>query len=157
MKRIRQRLASAIAYTYYAANLVIINKTRTVPIASPKDPISMQSTSCVIYKWECQCGASYLGRTERKLSVRMNEPVPRWLLQKRRGVATLAITKHIRECQQCENPKEGFSILFCAKNAVMLPFLEAIAIKHFQPALCKQKETVRTLKLSQCYNTIGIL
>ena len=153
MKRTRQRLASALAYTYYAAKLVLINKTQSMPVSSPKDRISMLSTSCVLYKWECQCGASYLGRTERRLGCRITEHVPKWLLNRKNGVATSAITRHILECGQVQTHRERFSIIHRATSRAALPFLEASAIKRLKPVLCMQKESVRTLRLPWCYRS----
>ena len=153
MKRVRQRLSSALAFTYFAAKLVVINRTHCLPLSNPKDCTSMLSTSCVIYKWECRCGASYLGRTERRLGCRIKEHVPRWLLNNKNGVATSSITKHILECGQVDNPRERFSIVHREKSRVLLPFLEAIAIKRLSPILCMQKESVRTLRLPWCYRS----
>jgi hypothetical protein len=59
--------------------------------------------SNVIYQFQCDCGSSYVGKTERNLSTRVKEHIPRWLvfnvnvLPKARKLSS-SITKHLLSC-----------------------------------------------------------
>ena len=77
----------------------------------------------------------------------MVEHVPVWCQKGKRGNAVSSITKHIMDTQHRDNPLERFKILIKARRPMLLPFLEAIAIKQLKPSLCAQKEFVKTLAL----------
>ena len=147
MKRIKNRLRSALAFVFYSAELVLVERTRTLPVPSAKDKLGMKSASMLIYQWTCVCNQEYLGRTIRRLGTRMVEHVPVWCQKGKQGNAVSSITKHILDTQHRDNPLERFKILIKARRPMLLPFLEAIAIKQLKPSLCAQKEFVKTLAL----------
>ena len=62
------------------------------------------------------------------------------------------ITRHLKtsaDCRTavCSNPVKRFRVLAKAKNPGHLSFLEAVLISRLSPALCAQKEFVRSLAL----------
>ena len=81
--RIRDRIRSATALAYPAAALRLVCGTRRVPIRSLKDRSPPLSASNLIYEFKCSCGSRYLGRTERRLLVRIGEHLPKWLMMGR--------------------------------------------------------------------------
>ena len=45
-----------------------------------KDPVSHLDKSCIIYKFNCFCEKSYIGQTSRHLKTRVNEHIPKCVL-----------------------------------------------------------------------------
>ena len=66
---------------FFAAKLVILNKTRRMLWPSAKDKAPVLDTSNCIDEFTCICGTKYLGRTKRCLSTRIKDHLPKSLLQ----------------------------------------------------------------------------
>lgn len=148
---LKRRLNSAMSNVFPAAKLVLINSTKKLPVTSPKDPLPLTANSSVIYKFQCTCSATYIGRTERQLSTRIAEHLPRWLSipssNNKTKNPTSAITKHIlQSSHQTSNSPNSFTIV-AQSTKFMLPTLESVAIRIFNPSLCIQKQFVKTLLL----------
>ena len=79
MNLVTKRTKSALARAYNAASLKLLVKTQPLPVGSIKTPISFQCLSHCIYKFTCNCGDSYVGRTDRHLGDRLKEHIPIWL------------------------------------------------------------------------------
>jgi hypothetical protein len=152
-----ERLNSAINRAYNAAKLVIINRTKSLPV-SPKRRSAVDTvTSHIIYEWQCSCGHSYIGRTNRQLSTRMSEHIPKWLANQishpdyvigtegRHPASSVA--KHLIETGHRVNIANSFKIIFHTPKPQLLRFAEALAIKRKNPELCVQKQFVITLRL----------
>ena len=100
-------------------------------------------------------GVNYIGRTERRLSIRAAEHIPKWILKvgmRPRSAAepNSAISRHVLKCNffdKSRAPFSYFSILYCSRNARLLKILEALTIKRLFPSLCVQKDTFE-LRLS---------
>ena len=75
-----KRSVKNILSAFPAAKLVVIFKTKRIPVASPKDKVSVFDLHNVTYMFECACGSKYVGRTERRLGDRIKEHVPAWIL-----------------------------------------------------------------------------
>ena len=150
-----RRIRSTVGATFTTAEPRILFMTSSVGGLPPKDPILPSNTSNCIYKFSCGCGSSYVGRTERRLGVRMAEHLPKWSLEQgaRRPRSSAepssAITRHVTNCQlfQRSAADRCFSVVARARHARMLPFLEATLIASSNPDLCRQKDFVLTLKL----------
>ena len=62
-------------------------KPRIIFVSKPvislklKDPIPTLNKSCIIYKFNCFCGISYIGQTSRHLKTRLNEHLPKCILK----------------------------------------------------------------------------
>ena len=150
-----RRIRSTVGATFTTAEPRILFMTSSVGGLPPKDPILPSNTSNCIYKFSCGCGSSYVGRTERRLGVRMAEHLPKWSLEQgaRRPRSSAepssAITRHVTNCQlfQRSAADRCFSVVARARHARMFPFLEATLIASSNPDLCRQKDFVLTLKL----------
>ncbi len=130
-----------------ATRPVIIFKTKRIPVASPKDRLSVAPTS-LIYSFRCGCGSTYIGRTSRPLTVRAREHIPKWFMDGRSGISRSAITEHLLSCSSIpDKPLDQFQILCRASTDRILRILEALFIKRDCPDLCKQKEHVMNLRL----------
>jgi hypothetical protein len=154
---VSQRLNGAINRAYNAAKLVIINRVKPLPV-SPKRRSALENvTSHIIYEWQCSCGHSYIGRTNRQLSTRMSEHIPKWLenqMSHPDGVIsaegrhpTSSIARHLIETAHRINIPDSFKIIFHTPKPQVLRFAEALAIKRKHPELCVQKQFVITLRL----------
>ena len=141
---------------------------------SKKDVLPTENTSNVIYLFDCACGHNYVGRTTQRLEERARQHVPAELVadaalsrvtvrrkpgrpkfempQLRITKSASAITKHLAassECRSvvCANALKHFKILAKGRSANHLSILEALFIARLKPALCIQKDFVRTLEL----------
>jgi hypothetical protein len=135
--------------TYFpAAHPFVFFRTTPIPARSPKDRLPVSCSSSIIYKFSCDCGAVYYGRTNRRLEVRIREHVPKWLLDGKHGRTCTAITSHALACSSiCGRLRDKFSVVFRARNERTLRIFEALAIRAFKPDLCKQKDLLIDLKL----------
>ena len=137
-----------------AAKPVVIFDTRRIPVASPKDKLPVTAQSKIIYHFECVCGSKYIGRTGRRLAVRIREHLPKWLESSTKAPprssqpASSAITRHLQTCRCTVSEAAGrFKVLFRARSDYHLRILESLSIKRFRPELCVQKDHVVALQL----------
>ena len=77
----KRRLRHYTGAVYPAARPRVILNTTAVWSASLKDRIPAIGKSKIIYEFKCGCGSSYIGRTDRCLSTRVAEHLPKWLMQ----------------------------------------------------------------------------
>ena len=165
----KKRLSTALQRTYSAAKPVIMYSSNRIPVPSVKLPLTQSAKSNIIYQFQCdQCLDTYLGRTERQLKLRVAEHIPIWVRKQithptqtqadMRSTQTQtqtqpqrtpqsSIGKHVLQTNHWSDPATAFRVLFTAPNKRLLQFMEAIAIKRLQPALCKQKELFVSLAL----------
>ena len=162
-----RRISSAIRRTYNAADPVILYSTNRIPVPSVKLPLAQSAKSNVIYQFTCgRCSATYLGRTERQLKLRMIEHLPLWVrncvtdttatvpdkdarpieIGSRRMPAS-AIARHALGANHHTDRTTAFKAVMTASNKRLLQFFEAIAIKRLKPELCKQEERFVPLAL----------
>ena len=115
-----------------------------------KDALPTSASSKVIYKYVCNCGDSYVGRTRRRLATRVREHVPVWFTVGRSGKPLTSVTKHIVQCPLARDDtdiRSKFRIVSRARSRNLLSILEALYIKLEKPVLCAQKEFVWQLSL----------
>ena len=136
---------SAISKTYHAADLRIIFNTTRIPQHLVKDKLPANDSKNVIYLYTCACSSSYIGRTSRKLSSRIKEHLPKWLLNNEQRSSQSGIARHIIQNKCVPNP-ELFTILF-RTTTNLLPIYEALAIRHYKPSIVVQKYLVHNLSL----------
>ena len=145
---LRLTFNSLISKSFFAAKPILLFRTASIPIRSPKDRLPDACSSSLVYKFTCDCGAVYIGRTSRRLETRVREHLPKWLIEGRSGRATSSICNHVLECDGLRGSlRDKFSIVFRARNDRLLRILEALAIKAYKPALCRQKDYVIDLLL----------
>ena len=154
--QVKQRICSVIALAFPVIEPRVVAITRRIPVRSLKDPLPTACASNLIYKFDCSCGSSYVGRTGRWLSTRVHEHLPAWLLKgghQRPRSATApssAITRHACSCaafDRTRKPTDYFSVLSRARHPVCLPSLEAVFILARKPDLCIMKDFVMSLAL----------
>ena len=148
---IRKRLFNSTKQAFPASNPRLIFTTKRIPVRPLKDPVPLRSKSHIIYKFKCDCGCSYVGRTDRTLGVRMKEHLPRWLLKNtsNRNTARSSICKHAAECDHFQGRDflSYFSVLSRSSHPTSLRILEALFIKNLKPPLCVQKDFLYSLLL----------
>ena len=74
-----KKLNKIIRQTFPAASLQLQFRTHPIIPQNSKDKLPSSTTSMCIYKFNCSCGSSYIGRTTRQLSKRIKEHNPAWL------------------------------------------------------------------------------
>ena len=153
---LKRRLRHYTGAVYPAARPFVVFNTTPVWFVSLKDRIPAIGKSKVIYEFKCGCGSSYIGRTDRCLSTRVTEHLPKWLMQggtarpRSRSAPSSAVTRHAMACQlfdSCSPRDAFFKVVAQARNGVHLRYLEAVYISSRQPPLCNQKEFVASLAL----------
>ena len=106
------------------------------------------TSSPIVYKFLCDCGAAYIGRTSRPLAMRSSEHVPKWLREGRSDTCQTAIAEHLLECDSNRaNAWTRFEVIARCQQERLMRILEALFIKRDRPILCKQKTHVMDLRL----------
>ena len=153
-KVIKRRLTVSTRQAFPAADPRIIYSTKRIPVRSLKDPVATPERVCLIYRFECNCGSNYIGRTERCLRVRMKEHIPKWLeTNKSRPRSTAppssSIARHVMSCRSFigDNVSSYFSVLSFCRSPFNLPILESLYISYLRPDLCIQKDIKHALQL----------
>ena len=153
---LQRRIRKATALAFPAAEPRIVWTTSRIPVRPLKDSSPFLDASNVIYEFTCGCGSSYLGRTERRLSKRISEHFPKWLLEGQKTgprstrPPSSAIARHALQCARFDRtrpPGDFFSIRARSRHPRLLPQLESTFILALKPVLCVQKEFVFTLAL----------
>ena len=145
---LRKSVSQLITNNFPAAKPLVTFRTTPIPVSSLKDRLPDFSSSSLVYKFVCDCGSVYYGRTSRSLAVRAAEHVPKWLITGGSGRSGSAITSHVLQCDCVRGSlRDKFSIVFRARNDRVLRILEALSIKLYKPDLCKQKDHVIDLLL----------
>ena len=143
-----RRLHDSTKRAFPASNPRFIFTTKRIPVRPLKDPVPPLSKSHAIYKFVCDCGHSYIGRTERCVTTRIKEHLPRSILTSKKPTPS-SIGKHVIDCDNFtgRNFTSYFSILATSSYSFSLRILEALFIQRRKPPLCVQKEFVYTLRL----------
>ena len=149
-----KKLNKIIRQTFPAASLQLQFRTHPIIPQNSKDKLPSSTTSMCIYKFNCSCGSSYIGRTTRQLSKRIKEHNPAWLRKGLTKSIQSSIVQHLVDTGHQINTDDAFSICYrvplrSTKSARtrLLHIAEAVAIKIFRPDLCVQKKFVQTLVL----------
>ena len=147
MRQITQRLSSAVQSTFNAAEIMLINRTQTLPLPSTKGNQSVGAKSHCIYQFTCDCGNSYIGRTDRCLKSRIKEHLPKWVLravesgpqtETTRRLPASSIARHLLTSCHKVNPDNAFRVLLSHPNPTFLRFAEAVAINNLRPpSVCR--------------------
>ncbi|CAH8541073.1 unnamed protein product [Schistosoma bovis] len=146
-----QKLRRAVQKTFNAAKLnVIYNhpKIRT----SIKDRLPEFAKSMCIYRFNCSCGASYIGRTIRQVRHRITEHHPTWLSKGQVKVIKSSILSHLVDTGHQAELNKAFKVIYNIPSNLphdlrvrLLHIVEAIAIHVHKPDLCIQKKFVQPL------------
>ena len=139
-----EKVASSVYRCYHA---VKVFTTDTAFNSIHKDVLPIFKQSLLIYKCNCWCNSAYIGRTCKRLEVRIRQHVPRGILNK--GWSTSghskamdsAIGEHLLARDSCRTnfQDDCFSVLHRALDNVQLNILEAIYIAIDRPSLWRQR------------------
>ena len=148
----------------------VVYSTNELFPATNKDVLPALQNSNVIYQFSCHCDSQYVGRTSQRLQDRIKQHVlksirscstsQKRLLPARRCksftqtntqslASDSAIGLHFLQNSTCAQHYDDsrFSILAQGRSSFHLSALEATFIKTSNPALCRQKEFVYSLKI----------
>ena len=139
----------------------MVLETVTIPAFQffQKDAIPILKQNKMVYKFQCQCDADYIGKTIQRLEVRVKPHVPRELLRypqnatsKSSQLQELAIADQLADHNICRDKytDDCFSVLCKARSKQHLAFSEAIAITLYCPTLCRQRRQFDILCLVNC-------
>ena len=147
---LRQRLCASLKSTFYAAELQVQFTSRPLFPLRLKDKLPVGTTSMCIYQFVCSGGATYIGRTTRRLSQRMREHHPKWLCTGQVKSSSSSIIGHLVDSGHRVDPCSAFTALHCVTSNLshgvksrMLAICESIAIRLNRPTLCVQEQFVR--------------
>ena len=151
---IAMKLFKVIRRTFPAAQLKISYATHPILPQQVKDKLPGSTTVMCLYKFDCSCGASYLGRTTRRLSARIKEHHPAWLIKGRTGNIRSAIVQHLVDSGHRINPDQVFSVYYQVPSNLPRPVksrtlcvAEVVSIRILKPVLCIQKHIAHPLSL----------
>ena len=151
---VRRRLSS-VRRVFPMVRPIVLFTTKTLPVRSVKDAVPKSCQSNLIYKFQCECGDIYVGRTERKLNDRVKEHLPKWTSTQNtrpraKSLPSSSITRHIVSCDffnKSADRLSHFSIMFKSPFSPYLKILEAMSILRTKPKLCVSKDFVMSLSL----------
>ena len=151
---ISRRLTNAVMRTYNAAVLNVPFCSKPVLVQRLKDKLPISSTSCCVYSFSCSCGASYIGKTTRRLSERVREHHPAWIGTGMQKTINSAVVAHLVDSNHVVNIHSAFNPIHRIPNRYprgvkyrLLSAAEAIAIRLRNPDLCSHKRFVQALGL----------
>ena len=159
----RKQVSKAVTDCFDKVKLRMIFRTRTLFNGPAKDRTPTLDLQKVVYKYVCSCDSVYVGRTERRLRVRIKEHVPKSLIDayKRSDVISgqlvksngkpyktklTSIGQHLKDNAKCGKQYNisQFSVVARARSDFHLKVLEAVYLQSWLPNLCVQKEYVYT-------------
>ena len=151
---VTRRLQNAISSAFNAAELRLMFTTKPMLIQRLKDKMSPSTTSMCIYQFQCSCSAGYIGRTSRHLAKRMREHLPVWWLKGEKRTTKSSILDHLLTSSHQIQPETAFRVIYRVPHHLskgvkrrLLSAAEAVAIRLFDPILCRQKTLTRALSL----------
>ena len=112
---VKRRVRAATALAFPAIEPKLLFTTRRVPVRPLKDPVPLSCASNLVYCFVCDCGDSYIGRTVRRLSKRVDEHLPAWTMtgtgRRPRSSArpTSAVTRHAVTCSSFDKSRSKLS------------------------------------------------
>ncbi|CAM0512525.1 unnamed protein product [Fasciola hepatica] len=148
---LKRPLGSALAQNkYYAPDLRIIHRTIEIPTPSVKQRPPLYTKSNLINQFQCSCGATYVGRTERQLRNRVIEYIPNWVQRfvmqsgsdqrhndnvrnhkipsSAVGRRPSAVARHLLMTQHPADRSTAFRVIYVAKNTRLLRQIDGVAI-----------------------------
>ena len=164
-----KQVKSAVKLCFSAVEPRVVYSTNGLLSATNKDVLPALQKSNVLYRFSCHCDSRYVGHTSQRLQDRIKQHVPKSirscsfkkrLLPARRCKSStqtntqslasdLAIGLHVLQNPTCAQHYDDsrFSTLAQGRSPFHLSALEATFIKISNPALCRQKEFVYSLKI----------
>ena len=154
---VRQKIKSALNRAFPAAQLRLISSTRGICLDNIGHNRLENSASHVVYQFTCSCGDTYIGRTNRQLSQRVSEHIPKWLVKSMTHESSVqftdaknpgsSIAKHLLMSNHKVDPVTSFKPILRNRNHKLLAFSEAMLIRLRNPKLCAQKCLTQSIRL----------
>ena len=148
------RLSTELSKSYYAAQLRVHFFSVPIVRLNLKDKLPSSSTSFCVYKFNCVCEASYIGRTARRLSDRIKEHCPSWFGKGLTKSINSSVLSHLVDSNHRVDSHSAFEPIYRVSGRLpqmtkhrLLAIAEAIGIRLHTPSLCLQKNYVRPLML----------
>ena len=132
------KVASSVYRWYNAVKVRPIFYTKRAFSTIHKDVLPILNQSLSIFKFNCRCNSTYIGRTSQCLEVRIRQHVPRCISN--RGRLTPGQSLAINSCK-INYRDDSFSVLLRARDKVQLNILEAIYIALDRPSLYRQRSS----------------
>nr|CAH8866810.1 unnamed protein product [Trichobilharzia regenti] len=107
-----QRLRNEVKRAFPAAGLRCIFKTTPLLRSRIKDKLPSFASSMCIHQFNCSCGASYIGRTIRRVSSRISQHHPAWLSKGQTKSIRRAILSHLVETEHRINVNHAFKVIY---------------------------------------------
>ena len=112
-------ITTAVGRCYFSAAVLVIFQTRTAFVSMRKDVLPPHHINSVIYKYKCNSGSDYVGRTSNRLDLRIRQHLPARILNLRLIRGQLAntsgssIAEHMINSRECvaDFNVEPYSIL----------------------------------------------
>ena len=141
---IADKVSSSVIPCYNAARVRTIFTNRAEFRSTHKDALPIFQQSNLIYKFQCRCNATYIGRTSQCLEARVKLYVPRDIRNRTTSghskMPDSAICEHLNALNSCviNYSDKCFVVLHRAWTKQHLIVLEPIHILLNTPSLCKQ-------------------
>ncbi|CAH8598674.1 unnamed protein product [Schistosoma haematobium] len=149
-----RRLKRSVERTFHAAKLHITFSTKPVLTQLIKDKLPKMGSSVCVYQFNYSCGASYIGRTQRALSLRVCEHVLAWLGKGVTKSINSTILSHLVDSEHHIKIEEAFSVLYQVPKYLpqgarlrLLYTAEAIWINSRRSNFCIRKKYIQPLCL----------
>ena len=151
---LERKLKAAVKRTYYSANLILRFQSKPVIVPQLKDRLPTTASNMVLYEFKCCCAATYIGQTTRQLAKRVKEHLPAWYYRNECRVSNSSILNHLLD-EGCNGGHvTSFRVIYRVPpnpskflRKRILAAAEAIAIRLFDPSLCRQKRLAQSLSL----------
>ena len=167
--RYEMQIKTAVKRCYFAVEACTVYTTRQLLPAAKKDVLPALHQSNIVYQFLYHCDSWYVGRTSQRLQQRIKLHVPKTILQEhishdrstlarsckpirsfKAETSFSAIGQHLLQNPTCarEYNNNKFSIRARGRTSFYLSTLEATYIKTSKLNLCKQKEFVHGLNIT---------
>ena len=154
--RFADQISACIRRCYFASNLPVVYRTRTVLPPGRKDVLPHpQHSSALIYSFRCTCGLQYIGRTGQRLDARVKQHVPtkirlgNYFADHINNMYGSAIAEHLRNNRECTSTYSAdlFTILSWSQSDFHFKVFETLYILTHKPSLCKHRECLLDLNV----------
>ena len=152
----QKQLQAIVQICFGPGSLRVCHSTKSLMKFNIKAPLPTLARSKVVYMFKCLCEKRYVGRTEQRLTDRINQHVPLAIRKHKTdrklpdaSTQSSAIGKHLCESADCAAAytPDWFTVLEQARTSFHLATLEATYIASMKPILCRQKTFVYTLRV----------
>ena len=149
------QISACIRRCYFASNLRVVYRTRTVLPSGRKDVPPPQHSSALVYSFRCTFGLQYIRRTCQRLDARVKQHVPtkirlgNYFADHINNTYGSVIAKHLINNRECASTYSAdlFTIFSWSPSDFYLKVLETIYILTHKPSLCKQRECLLGLNV----------